>query len=450
MGKNKSIVLAIAVILLELLGGMQEYLSQLILPIMATDLNAQGSYGVIMGVSTISSMIGLPIGASLLKRFELPKLLLVLTLVLATGAAVSACAPNIVIYLVGSVIRCLAGASLAMTSIGAVALGLSGRARQLTLAFSSASWVVSSIVGPNYAAWVTHLLSWRWAMLLYLPLLLAARVLVALNLKTERTAKESPFPFKAVLLICVGVLLTIIPSSGYLKAVLMAVGFVLLARVVVILMPTGTFFDKKPRKMALAGMFFLTASYFSANELIGLTAHDVYSAKPDGIGMILLGGGLGWALTGLYCGLKPANTKRRYRVRSTVGLAAITVTSVLISLCIWFGFTIENMVLALIVLWTIAGIGMGITYLDTMNIFFEDPDVNDGISIEEMASSSVIVEGLSAAMFLPCVASILAVAFNHEGHFNPAPYASCWLGAAVLAVITWGYLRNASPATAKN
>ena len=34
---------------------------------------------------------------------------------------------------------------LAMASIGAIAVGLTGRARQLTLAFNSASWVVAVI-----------------------------------------------------------------------------------------------------------------------------------------------------------------------------------------------------------------------------------------------------------------------------------------------------------------
>ena len=34
---------------------------------------------------------------------------------------------------------------LAMASIGAIAVGLTGRARQLTLAFNSASWLVAVI-----------------------------------------------------------------------------------------------------------------------------------------------------------------------------------------------------------------------------------------------------------------------------------------------------------------
>lgn len=67
-----------------------------------------------------------------------------------------------------------------------------------------------------------------------------------------------------------------------------------------------------------------------------------------------------------------------------------------------------------VALWTVAGIGMGLAYLDTLNVFFEEPDVPDGITIEEMASSSVIVESLSSTMFVPLTSSIVAMAFTNN------------------------------------
>lgn len=196
--RKSGLFIAVAVIILELIGGMQSYLNQLILPIMANDLHGQNYYGVILGASSIATMTGLPIGAALINRVRLARLLVGATLVLVFGALVSAVAPSLIVFVIGSILRGLAGSILAMTSIGAVALGLSGRARQLTLAFASASWVVASIVGPAYAAWVTHLLSWRWAMLLYLPFLLAAKFVIAFNLKTESQKKDAPMSYQAL------------------------------------------------------------------------------------------------------------------------------------------------------------------------------------------------------------------------------------------------------------
>lgn len=207
---------------------MQSYLNQMILPIMSADLGARHLYGLITGVSSIVAMLGLPFGAALLQRYQLPRLLLVMTLILCAGAIVSATAPNIGLYLSGLVIRGFAGSALAMTSIGAVALGLSGRARQLTLAFSSASWVISSLVGPTYAAWVTHLLSWRWAMLLYLPFLLIARFIVAANLRSRQKTKKAPLPFSAALGAGLGIFLTIVPLQGIGKYLLGLLGLAIL------------------------------------------------------------------------------------------------------------------------------------------------------------------------------------------------------------------------------
>lgn len=448
MSKQRgAFLIALAVIVLELLGGMQAYLSQLILPIMAKDLGARDSYGLVMGVAEIAAMTGLPIGAALMTKVRLPRLLLLATLALISGAVVSAFAPNIVVYLFGTLIRSFSGSVLALTSIGAVAVGLSGRARQLTLAFSSASWVVSSIVGPSYAAWVTHLWSWRWAMLLYLPLLLVARVVIALNLKKQSDQKEAPISYTALLLIIIGVSLTVIPSSGALKVVLLILGAMTLGWVVKLLMPEGTFLGNTPRRAALAGMFFLTGCYFSANELVGLTAHDVFHAEADILGVILMGGGLSWALVGVYCGLRPASTRARYRLRSRLGIGLILLSAVLLATWSMTQWDFELRSVILVFVWSVAGLGMGFVYLDTMNIFFEDPGQPDGITIEEMASASVIVESLASTMFVPLIASLVANAFLPGREFSSAPYGISWMIVSVLAIAALVFLERSAPSS---
>lgn len=435
---KNGIVLALAVIIIELIAGMQTYLSQLILPIMATEMHARNAYGLVMGVATICSMIGLPIGAALMQRTSVQKLLMVMTALFIAGAIVSAAAPSIWIYLAGQAVRSFAGSCLAMASIGAVALGLKGRARQLTLAFSSASWVVASLIGPTYAAWVTHLLSWRWAMLIYLPFLLAARILIALNLKTtQKTDKDAPIPFATSILVVIGVGITIIPVHGVFKIATICLGVAVLGWVAVKLMPTGTFTQNFPRKKALATMFFLTGAYFAANELISMTAHDLYHSPADKLGWILLAGGLGWSVMGVICGFKPAKTATQYRLRAAAGSLLIVTSTAVTAGLVFSGTTLPHTWIIMLVLWTVAGFGMGITYLDTLNILFEDPEVDDGITIEVMASSSVIVESLSTAMFVPLVASTVATAFRGGQVFTHIPYGISWtiatLGAAAAA-----------------
>lgn len=446
--RKSGIFIACAVIVLELIGGMQSYLNQLILPILSKELNSQNFYGVILGVSSIATMAGLPIGAALMSQIRLSRLLLSATFVLVIGALISASAPNVLVFIIGSAVRGLAGSILAMTSIGAVALGLSGRARQLTLAFASASWVIASVVGPAYAAWVTHLLSWRWAMLLYLPLLLAARFVIAFHLKTENEKKDVPVSYEALVLIVVGVGFTILPVTGIAKIILLLIGILLLGRVVILLMPSRTFVEKTPRRAALAGMFFLTGSYFSANELVTLTAHDIYRANAESLGYILTGGGLAWAVLGVFCGMKPARSLLAYRVRSTIGLTLLMVSAAAFGALSFNSLDTPRPTLVFVALWTVAGIGMGLAYLDTLNVFFEDPDVPDGISIEEMSSSSVILESLSTTMFIPLTSSIVATAFTNDQLTSNFPYGLSWIIVLGLASAALYYLRRVQPASA--
>ncbi|WP_227712754.1 hypothetical protein [Nanchangia anserum] len=91
---------------------------------------------------------------------------------------------------------------------------------------------------------------------------------------------------------------------------------------------------------------------------------------------------------------------------------------------------------------------MGLTYLDTLNVFFDDPDEPDGIAIEEMASSSVIVESLSSTMFVPLTSSIAAVAFVNGRLASAVPYGISWSIVAGLACAALYYLRRVWPAAA--
>lgn len=116
-------------------------------------------------------------------------------------------------------------------------------------------------------------------MLLYLPFLMVARIVIAFNLKTQSEKKDAPISYQAHLLIVVGVALTVVPLTGIAKVMLLLIGDVLLGHVATILMPSRTFVGETPRRAALAGMFFLAGSYFSANELVSLTAHDIYHAN---------------------------------------------------------------------------------------------------------------------------------------------------------------------------
>lgn len=78
-------------------------------------------------------------------------------------------------------------------------------------------------------------------MLLYLPLLLVTRFVIAFNLESEDSKKDTPISYEAFALIIVDVTATILPLKGIGKVILLLIGIALLWRVAILLMPEHTF-----------------------------------------------------------------------------------------------------------------------------------------------------------------------------------------------------------------
>lgn len=452
--KRKQMVLAVSLITVELIGGMQTYMSYLVVPMMAADLHAQKYYGLLSGVGAVAAMLGLPVGAVLIHRFKVTHVLTWLTMALVVGSLACALAPSFWVYLAGKIIRSFSGSAISIASMGAVAKGLSGKARRLTLAFTSATWVISSIVGPTYAALVTHLLSWRWAMLLYLPFMVAARIVIVFAMNEDNfSQKKAPFPLQTGLLLAAGIALTVLPTAGVIKYVTMFMGIALMALVTTKILPRGTFTYPSTRHRALAVMFFMTGGYFAANDLVSLTFHDVFGISPARIGWALMGGGLSWAIMGVICGAWPARSARSYRIRASLGTFTITLSLLGCGLVTWLEPSWLLAAWLLTILWTVAGLGIGSCYVDTLNILFENHAEDDGLSLEEVSAASVMAENLSSQIFVFSTKALISVAFVGTAVVSASfthseaspvevsswPYALSWLISALSLVVAWVY-----------
>lgn len=82
--------------------------------------------------------------------------------------------------------------------------------------------------------------------------------------------------------------------------------------------------------------------------------------------------------------------------------------------------------------------------------------MDDSITIEQMASASIMVEALASAIFIPLTTSLPAFAFQkkvvgqvgqppHVAHSGSLFYGAAWGLVAVLAVIAWLYLHRSGP-----
>lgn len=392
--------IAISLVVIELIAGMQTYVTQTVTPLMAVDLHGRRLYGVLTASAQIGQFLTMPIGGALLTRFRASTLLTWLMPVTAAGAALCALASGMPVFIAGTVIRALASGALATVGMGVIVTEMPKAWRTHVLAALSGIWVLSSLVGPAYASWFSYAAGWRWAMVAYLPVFFAARGLIAWQLRSSPPMRrKSALRVPSAFILAGGIaLVALFTSPSWWRIVLGAIGICAVAVAAANLMPDGVVRLRRGRPSAIAAMFVLCGVYFGAYSLTAILAHDVLGFSTLAIGVLLGCGGLGWALVGLYCGGRPAESGallisrvKRAAALMTTGLLFMGASLVLPPPATALAGTIFSAG------WVVAGAGMGFGYLDLMNRIAE-PHA-DGINQSQAATAVVLAEAIASALF---------------------------------------------------
>ncbi|MDQ2849067.1 MAG: MFS transporter [Actinomycetota bacterium] len=435
-------LLAVALLVVELVAGIQTYVTSTVTPLAAATLHGQSMYGLAQGASQVGMFLTLPLGAYLASRYSRSRLLLIFTSVAIVGAVLGAASGSMGWFVAGRGITGLASGALATIAMHVVATSLPKEWRRLVLAGYAGMWVVTSLVGPVYASWISALAGWRWTFILYLPLLVAARFLVARHLPAHATNTDDPgvpLNIRASVALALGIALVSTTGSAWSPAafvVLIGAAAVLLAARS--LLPAGTFTMRRGRPAAIALLGMLTGVYFGASAVIAIVGHDSFGLAPAGIGLLLTLGGLGWAIVGFVCGRRPTPNDNGFLIRVRCGGALLAASLTLIALAPILGNAAVSLG-ALFVGWTVAGIGMGLCYLELLSRIFDQPPVDDGISAPQAAAAAVMVELIATALATTATASALSI--GTAAAMVAAVYSALAVVAALLVALLFRTLR---------
>ncbi|MCL2464197.1 MAG: hypothetical protein FWF28_03915, partial [Micrococcales bacterium] len=125
------------------------------------------------------------------------------------------------------------------------------------------------------------------------------------------------------------------------------------------------------------------------------------------VAAVILGAGtMGWSVFGIVAARRPA-AGRRYPRR--VGAAAVLM---IVGLAVMAAVPVTGRTLYLGVGWVIAGCGMGLIYLDTLNHVVEVPQEVDGVPPARAAAAVVLAENLAAAVTSTVAAAALGRAVD--------------------------------------
>ncbi|TWJ14737.1 MFS transporter [Stackebrandtia albiflava] len=426
-------MLALALLGVEALAGVQSAIVAVTTPLMAAELHGQRLYGVVTAAPQVAMFLTMPLGTYLLGRFPAGRLLGWFTAVTVAGAVTSAVAAHVAVFIGGRFVTGLAAGALATVSMGALVTALPRAWRQLVLAGFSAMWLVTSIVGPVYAAWVSEALGWRWALVLYLPLLLLARWGVARRLPAEPPDARRRWDVHSGLLLAVGVglLSTMATAPGGVVAAGCAVaGLLVTGLAAVRLLPAGTARLRRGRPSAVALLFLLSTVYFGAQSITAIVGHDVLRFDAGRIGVLLGVGSLGWAVAGLVTGRFPARSRRVFLTRTWLSaallcaglsLTAAATAGLVPSGLGWYAAG-----------WAAAGVGMGTAYLDAINQIVEPRE--DGVTPVGAAGAAVIGEAVATAVAGTVSAGAVA-ALVTQGAAQTVVAVPLWAAAAVALLL---------------
>jgi MFS family permease len=200
-----------------LLHATNETMLATILPDMVRDLQGVELTGWVFALYELGAIVAGASGGRLVSYIPLRTNMTIAALIFALGAVICAVAPTMPIFLGGRLIEGLGGGALVSLAFVSVERLFPIRIWPQLFGIMSVVWGVAAFTGPLMGAVVAEWLNWRWAFAIFtLAGLLMASVAFRL-LSTPgavRTVgdKPPPFPFTALLVLAVSIIL--IASAG--------------------------------------------------------------------------------------------------------------------------------------------------------------------------------------------------------------------------------------------
>ena len=168
-------------------------------------------------------------------------------------------------------------------------------------------WVVAALAGPVYASGVSASWGWRWALVAYLPLLIAARAVMAGRIG-DLSLDEGEEDEEAVPWLPSGAMAAGVAIIGVLRASSpwfwpgVASGTALVLWSCSRVLPAGTLCLAAGRRAGIATLMWVCAFFLTLDYLVAPSAHDVLDMTPTQTGWALTAGGIGWSVVALVCG----------------------------------------------------------------------------------------------------------------------------------------------------
>ncbi|MBK9101486.1 MAG: MFS transporter [Austwickia sp.] len=416
----------------------------------AAALGAPQLYGLAFSLMFTAQMLGTIVAGPWIRRRGPVDSLFVGQALFAAGSLLAGAATSYSMLLLGRLLAGL-GAGLAVVAeyviIGAV---FPGRLRPKVFGWTSAAWVLPSIVGPLIAGALMQWLSWRAVFLVVVPT--TAATMLAFWMQRHRlprrpTAADGAPPSTARAdrqIVRIGCTLAV--SAGAFQwgashlspptwwALALAVGgLVGLTATLPRLVPSGTFTMKVGLPSVIMTRFLLLAAFNGALSFVPTLLIALRGLSVNAAGAILALTSVGWAAGSIVQGRARFLGRASWLVTTGAGCVAVGLLGCAL------GAWANLWAWAFIVPVSVVGLGMGLTSAATSVLTLQlSPPAEHATASSALQLSDV----LGSAIGISVTGAVYAALVPRDGPAGAGVYVLMWLMAACVAALAWPAARR--------
>ena len=377
-----------------------------ILPEIARELGGYALYGWVFAAFFLGSLLGIVLVGGLIDRGPLVRPFIGALALFSVGLVIGGLAPSMEVLVAGRVLQGLGAGALPPIAYVAIGRALPEELRARMFATLSTAWVLPGLVGPAVSGVIAETFHWRIVFLGLLPLIVLAGAMtlpamaqsvardVAAEQGTLASATRRRLPWAVLVTAGAGLIVAGLTAGNLVPGVpLFALGVALAIPAFRHLTPPGTLraVPGLPAAVLLRGI--LTFAFFCASAFVSLALVEWRGLTLATAGIALTAATLSWT-GGAWV---QARQYTRVGARRLVTLGFLTVAAGILGFMAVLAPTVP--VLVGIVMWGLAGLGMGISYSPlTLTVLADAPTGDQGAATAGLQLSDVLGTALGTGI----------------------------------------------------
>lgn len=205
MSRNRKILVTFALVLSNMMAGLDATIINTALPAIISDLHGIQYMGWIVAIFLLGMAVSTPLWSKFGEKRGNKVAYITATIVFMIGALFQGLAPNIIWFITArSVMGIGAGGMNTIPFIIYSQIFKNIKRRSQVIGIASAGFSGTSIIGPLIGGWIVDTFSWHWVFYINLPLALLSILIIAFFFKIKETLNHAKVDYRGAILMVLG------------------------------------------------------------------------------------------------------------------------------------------------------------------------------------------------------------------------------------------------------